>query len=298
MPWFKVDDKLHSHPKPEACSDAAIGVWTRLGSWCCDHLTGGEVPRHIGEKRDPGGELIRELVKNGMWEETENGWLFHDWADRNHSKAQAQEIKEKRSAAGRIGGASKPKAKRKQTRSKREANTQAKGMGVGSVSVSSPEGGPGGGQTLGSALADAAMAELQRHDVLACVATEQLAQTLASVAFDHRKRPADVRGAIGVIASKVRVGQAVGEPVDVAKLASRLEGMVRKYRPDAPGEAQHEQTKAEVEQDHRRALAQQRKAARDHERAEAEAVAPADAAKLAAGLAARLAMPQGGADSA
>jgi hypothetical protein len=53
-------------------------------------------------------------------------------------------------------------------------------------------------------------------------------------------------------------------------------------------------TKAEVEQDHRRALAQQRKAARDHEQAEAEAVAPADAAKLAAGLAARLAMPQGG----
>jgi len=77
------------------------------------------------------------------------------------------------------------------------------------------------------------MSELRRHAVLAIVASEDMAQALALVAHDHRKSPAQMRAAIAAVAGKVATGKAAGEPVEAAKVASRLEGMVRNWRDDS-----------------------------------------------------------------
>lgn len=47
MAWFKVDDKLHSHPKRYRASLRAMGLWVLAGSWCSDQLTDGVIPRDL-----------------------------------------------------------------------------------------------------------------------------------------------------------------------------------------------------------------------------------------------------------
>lgn len=44
MPWFKVDDQLHSHPKPRRASLAALGLWTLSGSYSMAYKLDGSHP--------------------------------------------------------------------------------------------------------------------------------------------------------------------------------------------------------------------------------------------------------------
>jgi hypothetical protein len=80
MPYFPVDDQAAFHPKFIAAGNAAIGVWTRCGSWCKQHVSGGFVPAaiafSIGGSRD-----VQKLVVVGLWEKVEGGYQFHDWND-------------------------------------------------------------------------------------------------------------------------------------------------------------------------------------------------------------------------
>jgi hypothetical protein len=41
MPFFPVDDGLWGHPKADAAGDAALGLWTRAGSYCAKYTTEG-----------------------------------------------------------------------------------------------------------------------------------------------------------------------------------------------------------------------------------------------------------------
>lgn len=81
MPWFKVDDQLHAHPKPNRAGLAAIGLWTLAGSHCMSYLTDGVVERWFVESKPDGVKLAAKLVKAGLWDEHEDGWVFHDWEE-------------------------------------------------------------------------------------------------------------------------------------------------------------------------------------------------------------------------
>lgn len=86
MPWFKVDDKLHSHKKAARAGMAALGLWVVCGSWAMDQLTDGFVPDYIARRFDPDADAnAATLVRIGMWEpgehEGDTGWWFHDWSD-------------------------------------------------------------------------------------------------------------------------------------------------------------------------------------------------------------------------
>lgn len=81
MAWFKVDDGWWSHPKTLQLSDNSVSLWTRAGSWSCQHLTDGFIP--VSALKTLGGtpRFAGELVKVGYWEKADGGWVFHDWAD-------------------------------------------------------------------------------------------------------------------------------------------------------------------------------------------------------------------------
>ena len=83
MPWFKVDDSLHSHPKWIAASPHARALWVTAGSWCAAHLTDGHVPKHMLTLFGARPKDAAELVRLGLWveadDEPEGGWRFHDW---------------------------------------------------------------------------------------------------------------------------------------------------------------------------------------------------------------------------
>lgn len=104
MTWFKVDDRLHSHPKALATSLAALGLWTVAGSWSSDHRTGGVVPDHVILLLGRGtNELADELVAAGLWKRVRSGYRFHDWDTFNPTKQEAIAQADKLSSGGTLG---------------------------------------------------------------------------------------------------------------------------------------------------------------------------------------------------
>lgn len=102
MTWFRIDDNFADHPKVDALlegkhGEAAIALWTLAGAWCAKHLTDGVVPagrvRRFG-LRNP-DTLATELVRVGLWEETADGFAFHDWHKYQPSRATVEMEREK-----------------------------------------------------------------------------------------------------------------------------------------------------------------------------------------------------------
>lgn len=118
MPWFKVDDTLAMHPKVVVAGNAAMGLWVRAGSWSSQQLTEGRIPRAMlsvlgGRPRDAAA-----LVSAGLWVETDDGWAFHQWADRQPSR---QHVEAERAAA-----AERQRRARERAKEQREAERQAR----------------------------------------------------------------------------------------------------------------------------------------------------------------------------
>lgn len=98
VPWFRVDDGFHSHPKRLSVSLAAVGLWTVAGSWSSAHLTDGAVPDNVLPLLSPDAPMLAgELVAAGLWKRRKGGYQFHDWQARNPSK-QAVENERKNNA--------------------------------------------------------------------------------------------------------------------------------------------------------------------------------------------------------
>lgn len=95
MTWFKVDDGFWSHPKTFGLSHEAVALWVRSGSYSGNHLTDGVIERHVLPLLQGTPEHASELVDAGLWLETADGWIFHDWHQYQPSKAKVQAEREK-----------------------------------------------------------------------------------------------------------------------------------------------------------------------------------------------------------
>ena len=100
--WFKVDDDFHSHPKALLAGNAALGLWVRLGSWCGKHMTGGLVPRQVAASMGRAKE-VQKLIEVGLVEGSGDDLKLHDWDVYNPTAEESASLREKRSAAGRLG---------------------------------------------------------------------------------------------------------------------------------------------------------------------------------------------------
>ena len=94
MVWFNVDDNLHDHPKARKAGLEAMGLWAMCGSFSAGYLLEGFVPKWKVEGYKNGPKLAQKLVAVGLWTEAEKdgepGWLYHQWEDRNRTKAQVE----------------------------------------------------------------------------------------------------------------------------------------------------------------------------------------------------------------
>lgn len=115
MTWFKVDDKLHDHRKARAAGATAMGVWVLAGSWSADNLTDGFIPATILQRWGRHREANR-LVEVGLWhvdeQDGEKGWRFHEWHERQPSRAQKLAERAARAEAGKIGGLASGRSRR------------------------------------------------------------------------------------------------------------------------------------------------------------------------------------------
>jgi hypothetical protein len=134
--WVRLDDEFSEHPKVAALGDLApLAGWLHVCALCyCNrHLTDGFLPagklytlasfRHLGVEtggpKDTAGhehgiqieELVAALLGVGMWDEASGGYQIHDYLDYQPSKAEYEELTEKRRQAGRAGGKASAQAR-------------------------------------------------------------------------------------------------------------------------------------------------------------------------------------------
>lgn len=81
MPWFKVDDGFHGHPKVMMLSPSAIGLWLLAGTWSAQYLTDGLVPAGMVRRFGGTPEDAADLVDAALWHEADGGYQFHEWAE-------------------------------------------------------------------------------------------------------------------------------------------------------------------------------------------------------------------------
>ncbi len=109
MPYFKVDDMLHSHPKPRKVGLEAMGLWVLAGSHSMAYKLDGFVPTYFVAAWPKGPKLAAQLVAAQLWSlavrEGAPGWQFHDWqdiqltaseieADREHSRERQRRFRD------------------------------------------------------------------------------------------------------------------------------------------------------------------------------------------------------------
>lgn len=102
MPWFKVDDNLAFHPKVLKAGNRAMGLWLRAGCWSAQMLTDGLVPpdvvASIAGKPDEcpscgkpdEASLPEALIASGLWLPDRAGFRFHEWDQRQPTKASVE----------------------------------------------------------------------------------------------------------------------------------------------------------------------------------------------------------------
>ena len=100
MTWFKVDDTFHAHEKvmelsTGPCFSEAIALWLLAGNWSAHAEKEGHVPRGVAANFSRHPEAASELVRVGLWETTERGYVFHDWADYQPSGEAIEERRRK-----------------------------------------------------------------------------------------------------------------------------------------------------------------------------------------------------------
>lgn len=82
MPWFKIDDGFHCHPKVLAAGTAAVGLYVRCGSWSAQQMSNGIVPKAIAKMYGT-PRMIRALIDVGLWHEKGHGCTFCPQLDAN-----------------------------------------------------------------------------------------------------------------------------------------------------------------------------------------------------------------------
>lgn len=92
---FQVDPDFYDHPKSIGLSDAATALWVRAGSYSAAKLLDGLVPEHVLSSLSRSSEeAAEELVARGLWRRSRQGFRFHQWDQRNLTRARVDSDRE------------------------------------------------------------------------------------------------------------------------------------------------------------------------------------------------------------
>ncbi|WP_415678839.1 hypothetical protein [Tsukamurella hominis] len=127
MTWFKIDDGFWSHPKVAMLSDGAVALWARAGSYSCQHLTDGAVARTLLRMLGT-VEAADELVAAGLWDETSDGWVFHDWSEYQETSAVVKRRRDESRERQR-----RSRARREEKRSDTQGSSRGESQSVSRV---------------------------------------------------------------------------------------------------------------------------------------------------------------------
>lgn len=89
MPWARLDDHFHAHPRTLQVGLEANGLFARALSYCAQYLTDGFVPSEWADAQG-GKKLTARLVDAGLFEQIEGGYRVKDYLDYNPSRAHVE----------------------------------------------------------------------------------------------------------------------------------------------------------------------------------------------------------------
>lgn len=143
MPWVKIDDSFADHPKHLRAGPLGVCLWLAGLAYCNRQAQhDGFIP---AEKVPvlyplPKPMVIAEtLVAVGLWHRVEGGFLVHDYHEYQPTAEEVAALREKRAAAGRLGGKRSGEARAKHNGSTDEASTKQSASQVGSKRPSKNE---------------------------------------------------------------------------------------------------------------------------------------------------------------
>ncbi|WP_326811669.1 hypothetical protein [Streptomyces scopuliridis] len=96
MPWFKIDDGFHCHPKVFAAGTPAVGLYVRCGSWAAQQASDGIVPKAVARMYGT-ARMIKALIDADLWHQKghncescpeldANSYAIHQFLERNPSR--------------------------------------------------------------------------------------------------------------------------------------------------------------------------------------------------------------------
>jgi hypothetical protein len=140
MTWVRFDDQFTIHRKVSSLSDAAYRLHTEGIFWAARNLTDGRIARD--ELRSVSGKgkpemHAAELVRRGLWLETDDGWEIHDYLSYQPSRSKVLHDREQKKKAGHLGGLASGQSRRAGQRPPR-SKPQAKPKHGASGSVEHP----------------------------------------------------------------------------------------------------------------------------------------------------------------
>lgn len=108
MPWFKIDDGFHCHPKVFAAGTPAVGLYVRCGSWAAQQTSEGIVPKQVARLYGT-PRMIKALIDAGLWHQAGHGcescpeldansYAIHQYLDRNPSRVEVESVRKLKSA--------------------------------------------------------------------------------------------------------------------------------------------------------------------------------------------------------
>lgn len=80
MPWVRLDDAFYDNAKFSDLTNAGVGAWVKLLAFASRNLTDGHIRKAFAVRLASRKELA-ELVGAGLLEQTDTGWLIHDFLD-------------------------------------------------------------------------------------------------------------------------------------------------------------------------------------------------------------------------
>ena len=89
MPWFRLEDSFHQHPKVVQAGNAATGLWIRCATHSAQYLTDGAVSEEVAHTYGKSRE-IDKLLTVGLWIRNGNGFLIPDYLEYNPSAAEVR----------------------------------------------------------------------------------------------------------------------------------------------------------------------------------------------------------------
>lgn len=95
MGWAKFDDQFSDHPKVVAAGPMAELLAMRAVIFCARYETDGLIRESVLPRLTVGitspKKQVSALVREGLWEKTDDGWVVHDFLDYHPSRADKEE---------------------------------------------------------------------------------------------------------------------------------------------------------------------------------------------------------------